>query len=397
MKKNFFNVIIPTRNRLETLRHSLKTVLKQDYENYKIIISDNFSTDGTRDFVESLDSKNIDYFNTGRSLSMSSNYEFAISKISEGFVILIGDDDGLLPSALQNINNIINTEKTLAISSATVFYYWQGASPYQDLLMIPRKKAVVKRRTSKEYLKKVLNHDLNYSELPMLYTGGVVHTSLIEKAKSDGNKFYNSMTPDVYSAIAIASVVSEYTRVEKPFAISGLSRYSNGQSQLGLNQDATIAQKFFQENDIPFHPVLGDGKIKSIHLLTLEAYIQSGFLRHGEVIDMARQYEIVIAKTPKNLRNEIRAYLKLHCDFNPALISISWLRISVLKLNYYLGGIVRRFKNLAAWDMLFVKGKINNVYEASEYIDKVSLDLMRSILYRLIYKFKHSKNMGKPN
>ncbi|WP_404813344.1 glycosyltransferase family A protein, partial [Acidithiobacillus ferridurans] len=39
MKKNFFNVLIPTRNRLETLKYSLATALNQDYDNYQVIIS----------------------------------------------------------------------------------------------------------------------------------------------------------------------------------------------------------------------------------------------------------------------------------------------------------------------------------------------------------------------
>lgn len=385
MKNNFFNIIIPTRNRLETLRHSLKTILNQDYNNYRIIVSDNYSNDGTKDFVESLNSEKIEYFNTGRSLSMSSNYEFALSKIKEGFVILIGDDDGLLPSALKNINDIINKEKILAISSSTVFYYWPGASPYENLLMIPMGKVNIERRESTKFLKKVLNGDLDYSELPMLYTGGVVHSSLIEKAKNSENKFYNSFTPDVYSGIAIASVVNEYIRLEKPFAISGISKYSNGQSQLGSNKDASIAQTFFCENDIPFFPALGDGKIKSIHFLTLEAYIQSGYLRLNDEVDLNRQFEIVVSKAQKKLKKEIKNYLQFNCNFNPEFLSRSQFRIYALTVKYHLKNAFRRFNRFIGWDVVFVKNKMNNVNEASEYIDKRSCGMAETIFYKFEY------------
>lgn len=388
MQNHFFNVIIPTRNRLEALRHSLRTVLNQDYENYKIIVSDNFSSDGTREFVASLNSKKVEYFNTGRSLSMSSNYEFALSKISEGFVIQIGDDDGLLPSALKDINNIINKERILAISSATVIYYWPGASPYEDLLMIPRRKKHIERRRPSKFLNKILKGECNYSELPMLYTGGVVHSSLIEKARKDGNKFYNSMTPDVYSAMAIASVVDEYIRLERPFAISGLSRFSNGQSQLGLNKDSSIAQNFFQENDIPFYPALGDGRMKSLHMLILEAYVQSAFLRNCEDINFHKQFEIAIARATGGLRTEIRVYLRQNCDFNTEFPSANWWRISALIISSYFKGIFRRIINITDWDMVLVKGKINNVYEASNYVSTVKFGLVKSVSYRLIYKIK---------
>ena len=382
MKNNFFNIIVPTRNRLETLRHALRTVLHQNYENYKIIVSDNFSADGTRKYVENLNSERVQYFNTEKSLSMSSNYEFAISKIQEGFVILIGDDDGLLPSALKDINDIINRENILAIASNPIIYYWPGGSPYENLLMIPNATDSVKLRKSATFLKKILKGDLHYAELPMLYTGGVVHSSLIEKAKKDGKKFYNSFTPDVYSGIAIATVANEYLKIEKPFAISGLSKFSNGQSQLGSNSDSSIAKTFFDENDIPFFHLLGDGRIKSLHLLTLEAYLQCGFLRKTEWINLNQQFATVIAKASKSLRQEIRCYLKTNCDFNPGWLSISQLRINLLTIKFSVVGVVQSAKRFVRWDIIFVEGNINNVYEASEFIGKLNRNFAMKLLYR---------------
>lgn len=385
MKNNFFNIIIPTRNRLVTLQHSIKTVLNQNYDNYKIIVSDNYSNDGTKNFLESLNSEKIEYFNTGRSISMSSNYEFALSKIKEGFVILIGDDDGLLPFALKVLNEIINEEKALAISSCTAVYYWPGASPYEDLLLIPRTKKYVERRESSIFLEKLLNGSLDYSELPMLYTGGVVHSSLIDKAKNSAGKFYHSFTPDIYSGIAIASVLEEYIRIEEPLAISGLSKYSNGQSQLGSNKDDSIAQAFYSENDILFLPLLGDGKVKSLHLLILEAYIQSSFLRKKEAIDLTRQFEVVIAKSQPSLRKEILYYLKLNCNFNPSYLSKNQIRIFTLRWKFYIQIAFLKLNRFFELDAIFVRDKISNILEASVYIDKRPTGLLVYLFLRLEY------------
>ena len=387
MNKNFFNVVIPTKNRLSTLRHSLKTVLNQNYDNYMIIVSDNNSSDGTYEFINRLNCQKIKYYNTGLSLSMSSNFEFAISKVDEGFVIVIGDDDGLLPHALEDINALLNQEHVLAISSKSVTYYWPGGSPIQDLLMVPTGcGGTTARKTSAESLRSVLTGDLHYSELPMLYTGGVVHSSLIERARNCNGRFYNSFTPDMYSGIAIASVVDQFLRCEAPFSISGISKYSNGQSQLGVSKNGSIAEDFFRVNDIPFYHALGDGKIKSIHLLTLEAYIQSGFLRENEdQIDMVRQFEIIAAKSPKNLRKEILIYLKVHCLFDPGFFSSSQIVMHVLMAKFMLIDIVRKFNRLIFWDPISVGGKVRNVYEASEYIIKTNLSFGERILYKLKY------------
>ncbi|MDD2747175.1 MAG: glycosyltransferase family 2 protein [Acidithiobacillus ferrooxidans] len=397
MVKNFFNVVIPTRNRLATLRYSLKTVINQSYDNYMVIISDNCSNDGTRDFINGLNCEKVKYYNTGQSLSMSSNFEFAISKVNEGFVIVIGDDDGLLPHALTDINDLLNKENIFAISSKTDVYYWPGGSPNQNLLMVPTGDGGISRKSSGESLKKVLNGDFNYTELPMLYTGGVVHSTLIERARNRDGKFYNSFTPDIYSGIAITSVVDQFLRSEVPFAISGLSKYSNGQSQLGVSKSESIAEDFFRVNDIPFYHALGDGKIKSVHLLTLEAYIQSSFLRGDkDKIDMLRQFEIVVAKAPKNLRNETINYLKINCSFNPAPMSISQIRMHIVMAKFMLINIIERFNRIMFWDAVPVGGKVGNVYEASEYITKTKLRIIDKILYKLKYvKSKIGKMLEK--
>ena len=38
MRNSFFNIIIPTKNRANTLSHTIKTLINQNYNNYKIII-----------------------------------------------------------------------------------------------------------------------------------------------------------------------------------------------------------------------------------------------------------------------------------------------------------------------------------------------------------------------
>jgi len=75
-------VIIPTRERADTLETCLQTVVAQTYPNLKIIVSDNCSNDNTKDVVLSFDDKRITYLNTGRRLSMTHNWEFAIRNVT---------------------------------------------------------------------------------------------------------------------------------------------------------------------------------------------------------------------------------------------------------------------------------------------------------------------------
>ena len=105
------NVVIPTRERADTLKFCLQTVLMQAYSNLRIIVSDNFSNDSTKDVVLRFNDERITYLNTGQRLSMSHNWEFALSKITDGWVTILGDDDGLLPGALERVAEIIKVTK----------------------------------------------------------------------------------------------------------------------------------------------------------------------------------------------------------------------------------------------------------------------------------------------
>ena len=49
-----FTIIIPTRDRCDTLIHTIQTALSQDYENYRVIVSDNFSSDNTKAIISKI-------------------------------------------------------------------------------------------------------------------------------------------------------------------------------------------------------------------------------------------------------------------------------------------------------------------------------------------------------
>jgi glycosyltransferase involved in cell wall biosynthesis len=49
--KPFFSIVIPTYNRKDIINICIDSVLSQTFENYEIIIVDNGSTDGTKDFI----------------------------------------------------------------------------------------------------------------------------------------------------------------------------------------------------------------------------------------------------------------------------------------------------------------------------------------------------------
>jgi len=313
-----FTVVIPTRERAEVLQHCLKTVVAQDYDNLEILVSDNFSCDDTEDVVRSFKDPRIVYKNTGKRVSMSHNWEFALSHIDSGWVTILGDDDGLLPGALLKVANIIKETDILAIRSKVCSYSWPSVNQHEyGRLGIPAGSGFEVRDT-KTWLSKVLKGYANYPDLPMLYNGGFICSSLIKKVKSkNGGMFYQSINPDVYSAIAFSSIIENYIHSNEPFAINGASKHSGGTAAFSGNKDLkdSPAKKFLSEDNIPLHPNIppcpDGGCPLSLQAIVYESYLQTKNLRDQAQESIHQQQLEVILATSGRHEASVREWGKI--------------------------------------------------------------------------------------
>jgi len=290
-------VIIPTRERADVLEKSLKTCTTQDYDNLTILVSDNCSGDRTKEVVLSANDKRVQYLRAGQRLSMSHNYEFALSHVSEGWVTIIGDDDGLLPGSIARVIDIIAATGVDAIRSDTCLYRWPGLQGSEfGSLAIPLKSGL-EVRNSGHWLSAVMAGRALYPNLPMLYSGGFARVSKLLEIKAKSGKFYYSCIPDVYSAMAIASVIKEYIYSYEPFAIDGVSVHSIGTS-LVQGGPSGPAKQFLMEDNIPLHqdiPTAPDGSVPRVHQAWIyETYLQSHFLRNG-VNECSHEQQLKVA------------------------------------------------------------------------------------------------------
>jgi len=303
-----FTVIIPTRERCDVLKSALKTCTMQKYDNLEIIVSDNFSQDGTKEAVESLKDGRVRYINTGKRISMSDNWEFALSHVDSGYVSYLGDDDGLLPGALEELSDIINRTGCDAISCKTAGYSWPDHinKSSRNLLRIPLGTSLEKR-DSKEMLTDVINFNRDQAELPSLYRGFVKH-EVIKKAVNGSGRFFHSRIPDVYSGIAVACVSDFYYYSHRPFAISGASHHSIG-AAVAFNDglDNKIVKKFLSEDNMPFHNKLVSATSSPIN-------VAESFLQAQDHLSCAKSFSLDIKKCIKAAMQEVYYVPEKECD-----------------------------------------------------------------------------------
>lgn len=245
MKFPMLSVIIPTRERADTLFHTLRTVVEQDYEKLEIIISDNASTDNTEKVVRGYTDKRLRYINTGKRLGMSENWEFALSHVTGDFVMYLGDDDGLLPNACSDVANIISKTNTKAVIWNKPNYNWPSISNMPNTVTLKSAYDLCEM-DGNIVLKGVASGRTSYGRLPVLYSGFISIESIINIKEKTGH-FFQSITPDVYSGIVLAEELKTYLYSFRPFSINGGSYHSNGIASVS---DKTKAQRFYNENKL---------------------------------------------------------------------------------------------------------------------------------------------------
>ncbi len=91
------NIAIPTYNRADMLRLSLDSALAQDYENFRITILDNTSTDDTQALVNSYADKRITYIRNKKNIGQFRNWNRAIEINECSYIMILQDDDLIHP------------------------------------------------------------------------------------------------------------------------------------------------------------------------------------------------------------------------------------------------------------------------------------------------------------
>lgn len=378
-----FHVLIPTRERAEVLRWALKTVTTQNYDNLEIIVSDNCSSDNTEEVVREANDPRVRYVRTPRRVSMSENWEFALSHASDGWVFILGDDDGLLPGAIEKLVSILGNDRSLALGSALGVYVWPNeANQQRGRLHVPMSRGV-EVRDSEQWLRKVLAGRAWYSELPVLYCAGVVHTDLLAKAKRSNGAFYGSFMPDVYSAIVASKLTKSFVYLHEPVTIGGHSRHSNSAAWAATWRNESKewpseqASLFHKEENLPVHDAIPRPRNgvypPLLDIFVFESFLQSkGIGRDTISTTPADQFEVFLAKgleSTKAGREWATAFARRHDLLLPEARKKARRRMPAIKAAAA-AELLKEFRSFYRVEPSFGL-QIRNVYEATIVADTI--------------------------
>jgi len=292
----------------------------QDYENLDIVVSDDGSTDETRDVVEEAARRDprIRYVSPGAQGGMLGNFEFALDQVKPGYVLALGGDDGLMPHGIRGMcDTLRETGQEICAWPAPAYFYEGVRMPMAQLVVhIHRGRPYTGTRiiSSRTFLERQAR-ELNYVgdiESPMFYVKAVTSTKLVDRVRSRsvGGRFYSCATPDGYSGIVLAGEVETYAFSGMPYTLHGVSPSSAGVNYLAASDKARRqSEAFFQSvSHRPMHRELGAQPYSPlIALMTADYLLTCGDLPEWPGIVPLIDYRHLLTKSLAELQDGLLA------------------------------------------------------------------------------------------
>lgn len=139
--KPAISIITPVWNGLPYIRECVESVFSQEFKEWEFVISDNGSTDGTRDYLDTLTDSRVRIFKQEQNLGIQGNLNFLISKANAPIAYILCADDYFYPGGL---GRALTEWSTVAPETAFIAFNWKDAIKHSALAkysheVIPKK------------------------------------------------------------------------------------------------------------------------------------------------------------------------------------------------------------------------------------------------------------------
>lgn len=378
-----YSIIIPVRNGIEYLPSCINTILAQKYNDYELIISNDHSTDGTKEYLDTLvATENIEVIEPIESLSMTEHWEYALSHASGDWMIFVGQDDGLQHYFFELadiLTSIADENDIRTVMSSRAYYFWQGCEYMYGSIAVKYRaiKKVQILNTKFEAFKALIGFQ-EYFELPQMYTTSLFKKSLIEEAKSmQEGKVFSSHPQDANLAAIACSLEKKYLKSFIPLGWVGSSPKSAGMAIMSETnkvkkenrETIKLLKKDYEQkildSALKYHELAGNFSLGSLQIYFWQALLKTNILRARKINDflvskIARLvilgsafYKINDLKKPENLKM-MKEVLKKN-DFGLFVIySVSYI-LRFLTYLFYSQKIIRKLVRKIVYKQFSVK------------------------------------------
>ena len=230
-----FSFVIPTKNRLEILKHAVDSILRQPYANFELIVSDNASEQGYEEYINGLDDSRISYQRLTEPVSVTENWNRALARATGEYVLMLGDDDALTPWFASEVQSILRNHAHPDVLYFPAYHYcYPNVNPLQPsgyLVDVHNSVFLENQRTPfcfRVPLRGVLPKLFLISEAFTDSTARVSYSRLSFCTSSRTGGVFQSRYPDTFAAVVSFIRAKSILVVPNSMVIIGISPKSFG-------------------------------------------------------------------------------------------------------------------------------------------------------------------------
>ena len=254
----FFSVVVPTKNRPKYLKQAIQSVLMQSFQDYELIISDNFNDQPTVDVINQFsDRSQLVSYRTDKELNMVDHWEFATQKAMGRYVILLADRKMLIQHSLKKLHQIISKHPGINVFSFGVKVYddqnnkmaWNP--PMRRSHIYSTKGLITNFLSTNYYTAQSCDHYIPKT------LNGCYKNSFAREVRSITNHYFNNAevtTPDYSSFFINMALNDEVMHIGLPCIMTQGESTSNGR-QFGLGQVSSYLESLGAFDIYRFVPI----------------------------------------------------------------------------------------------------------------------------------------------
>ncbi len=243
MAKPLFSIVIPTYNRQDLVPYAIELIIRQTFEDFEIIVCDNFSTDNTAAVVGQFKDSRLKYLRTPKHFVIADNWEYARAQAEGQLVLMLSDDDALVSTALEHFYREFK-QHSAEFMFVTIAEYRDNSfpGPEQNILDCPPFSGSSRILQAKEIITPLFSFAL---EQYNMHPSGFVYARKLGNTIADRTgRFFQTNGVEFFAWPAAAVLSNRIVHIDAPLVICGRTKKSWGSNLRFCNPGKEKIKKF---------------------------------------------------------------------------------------------------------------------------------------------------------
>jgi len=229
-----FSVLIPSKNGENYIENCINSVLDQKFNSFEIIIGDNNNNQKFKNIILKFSKyKNIKIISHKIDIPVTDSWQSCLDASIGDYIIMLGDDDCLLPESLENIYSVIKDNNyPECISLNGIIFYNKGSllnvksNAYSKLYFDYKKNGIAEGKLSRNDRLNIVKQMFNFdNRLPLNMQPHIVSRKAVKRLKKN---LYQPPFPDHYALNSLLLTAETWVVSYKKVVAVGMTGKSFG-------------------------------------------------------------------------------------------------------------------------------------------------------------------------